>query len=328
MAEGLRPLLVDTDGGIDDCVAVWWLLDRDDVEIVGITVVHGNVATEVAAANIGRVLEAHGSTGIPIALGATVPYGPAPAMRPADFIHGADGLGDTNRPAPVTLPGTETATELISRLAAAHEGSLEILTLGPLSNLAHALDDVPSLVAATKSITVMGGVIASCGNAQPIGEANIANDPTAAQRVVTAGFTDATLVGLDVTHTGTFTGEQFALVEEQRNAAARFLCEPLRFYRRFGGAFCIEGECPCHDLLAAMVAVRPELVDGPVLPLAVQTAPGPAWGATVADRRQPFFDRAGEGSVQNVPEGFAPWKCAMTTDVAGFRAEVDSLFGG
>ena len=329
MADPHRPLLVDTDGGIDDIAALWWLLERDDIDIVGITIVHGNVATKVAAANVGRVLDEHDRHDVPVAIGAAVPYGPAPDMRPADFIHGTDGLGETFRPAPTPRVQDETATDLIRRLAEGHSGRLEILTLGPLANLAHALDDIDDLPAHTAAITVMGGVLEACGNAQPFGEANIANDPTAALRVVTAGWSTATLVGLDVTHRATFTPELFAAVDAQHNNAGRFLSEPLRFYRRFGGTFCeVAGECPCHDLLAAMVAVLPGMVDGPVLPLAVQASPGPAWGSTIADRRQPFFDRAGEGSTQNVPEGFATWRCALTVDIDAFRAELTEMFGG
>ena len=322
-----RPLLVDTDGGVDDAVALWWLLGRDDVDVVGATIVHGNVAPELAAANVCRVLDAHGRDDVPVAIGAAEPYGPAPAVRPADFIHGVDGLGETHRPPPAPRDLGEGASALIARLADAHEGRLELLALGPLTNLARALDDVEGLAGRCASITVMGGVIEACGNAQPFGEANVANDPSAAQRVVTAGWASATLVGLDVTHRATFTPELLALVDERRTPAGEFLADPLRFYRRFGGTFCeVEGECPCHDLLAAMVAAVPDLVDGPVLPLAVQTGPGPAWGSTIADRRAPFFARAGEGSEQNVPEGFAPWRCALEVDVARFRAELRAMF--
>jgi hypothetical protein len=73
--------------------------------------------------------------------------------------------------------------------------------------------------------------------------------------------------------------------------------------------------------------VLPDLISGPVLPLAVVTDPGPAWGATIADRRMPYFARAGEGSEQGLPEGFAPWRIGLEVDVERFRAEVRALFG-
>ena len=323
-----RPLLVDTDGGVDDAAALWWLLGRHDVDVVAVTVVHGNVSVDVAAANVGRILDARDRRDVPIAVGADAPYGPAPTLRPADFIHGTDGLGNTFRPDPTARPVTTSAREQIVQSAQEHEGRLELLTLGPLTNVAHALDDDPRLADRVAAITVMGGAIQTSGNALPAGEANIAHDPEAARRVVSIEWTAATLVGLDVTHRATFTDAQFALLDRRLTDAARFLAEPLAFYRRVADTFCTPGECPCHDLLAAMVAVRPDLVDGPTVPLAVETGGGPAWGATIADMRQPFFARAGAESVQASPDGFTPWRCAMTVDAEAFRAEVDSLFGG
>ena len=97
-------------------------------------------------------------------------------------------------------------------------------------------------------------------------------------------------------------------------------------YARFGGTFCPADEFPCHDALAVMAAVRPGLVDGPVLPTAVQTGPGPALGMTVADRRQPYFAAAGQH--QTLPDGFSPCQVALTVDVDVFRAELRTLFGG
>ena len=77
-----------------------------------------------------------------------------------------------------------------------------------------------------------------------------------------------------------------------------------------------------------MAAARPGLVHGPVLPVAVQDTPGPAWGVVVVDRRVPFFERAGDGSAQPVTEGFSPWELGLEVDVDRFRAEVRQLFGG
>ncbi len=321
-------MVVDTDGGVDDAVALWWLLESARVDVVAITVVHGNVDLAVAVGNVGRVLAALGRRDVPIAIGAAVPYGPAPALRPADFIHGVDGLGETFRPDSGLEPVAETAAELIVRLARDGAGELRLVTLGPLTNVALALDLDATLPERVSAITVMGGTIVAPGNALPSAEANIAHDPAAARRVVGAGWTDATLVGLDVTHHATLTSTEFALLDERRNATARFLAEPLAFYRRFGGTFCEPDECPCHDLLAVMAAAARDVVSGPILPLAVHADPGPAWGATIADRRQPFFQRAGADSEQALPDGFSPWRVALEVDRDRFRAEVRRLFGG
>jgi purine nucleosidase len=328
MSCGRVPIVVDTDGGVDDAVALWWLLECESVDVVAITVVHGNVELATAVGNVARVLEALGRADVPIAVGAATPYGPVPALRPADFIHGVDGLGETFRPQAVVEPVAEPAAALIVRHANERGGDLTIVTLGPLTNIAVALDADTTLPERVAAITVMGGTVVGPGNALPCGEANIAHDPAAARRVVAAGWADATLVGLDVTHRATLTSDEFALVDEHRNEAARFLAEPLRFYRRFGGTFCEPGEWPCHDLVAAMAAVDADIVSGPVLPLAVHADPGPAWGTTIADRRQPFFQRAGGDSEQALPDGFAPWRVALDVDASRFRREVRRMFGG
>jgi inosine-uridine nucleoside N-ribohydrolase len=134
------------------------------------------------------------------------------------------------------------------------------------------------------------------------------------------------LVGLDVTLVATLTDAEFTLLGQARNAAAAFLDGPLRFYREFGSTFTAP-DTPCHDLLAVLACATPAIItDAPVLPLAVDCAGGPAWGATIADFRAPFF-AALEGSLQSSPEGFAPWRIALGADVERFRACARALFG-
>jgi len=322
-------MIIDTDGGIDDASAIWWALESPEVEVVGITTVHGNIDAVTAAANVCRILEAAGRVEIPVAVGADVPFAEAPEMRPADFIHGNDGIGDTGRPAAGHGPVDATADELLTLLVAQASAPLTLVTLGPLTNIAHRVTAEPAWAGALDRLVIMGGSVNMPGNAKPGAEANIAHDPAAAAVVVHAGWSRPPLmVGLDVTHVGTFSAEEFDLVDRHRTRAARYLAEPLAFYRRFGGTFCEPGECPQHDLLAVMAAVIPELVHGPVLPVAVQDTPGPAWGVVVVDRRVPYFERAGAGSAQPVTDGFSPWELGLEVDVERFRDEVRRLFGG
>ena len=117
--------------------------------------------------------------------------------------------------------------------------------------------------------------------------------------VAGAWKTPPLMVGLDVTHAATLTDSEFALLGEHRSPAATFLDAPLRFYRRFGSTF-TGNECPCHDLLAAMAVAEPSLLTrAPELPLAIDTAQGPAWGATVVDFRQIAFAKL-EGATQEL----------------------------
>ena len=243
------------------------------------------------------ILAATGRTDVPVGVGASEAFGPAPDLPRASFIHGLDGLGDCGL-TPI-LPAADvprslgvTVTTAASICAKCADGTV-LVTLGPLSTVATVLRDDPSLAARFRRLVVMGGAFASPGNAYPVAEANIIHDPSAAQFVLEASWSiPPLLVGLDVTHEATLTRSEVALLSEGRNAAAAFCDGPLQTYARFGGVFCEGGEFPCHDLLATMAAVVDDLVTGPVLPVSVQTNPGPAWGMTVADFRQPFFERA------------------------------------
>jgi purine nucleosidase len=320
-------VIVDTDGGIDDAAALWYLLTHPQVDVVAITVVHGNVALEVAGASVCCVLDAAGRPDIPVALGAAEAMGPSPDMRPATFIHGDDGLGNTDRsPAPFA-PVETPAGDLLRDVVLDAPGELTLLTLGPLTNIGHAVRADPRWAAAVRRVVVMGGAARGPGNAQPFAEANIAHDPVAAATVVDAAWpVPGLLVGLDVTNRATLTAAEFELLAERRNSAAAFMDAPHRFYRTFGGTFSPPGETPCHDLAAAMALVDPTLVEAPVLPVAVDTTGGPAWGATVADLRQPFFERADPGATQSGGD-HRRWHVALDVDVARFRAEVRRLYG-
>ncbi len=328
MAEPL-PIVIDTDGGVDDAVALWWALTSPLVDVVAITTVWGNVGIELATANVCRVLHAAGRDDIPVAIGAGGPVGPAPELRIPDFIHGADGLGDTNRPPAPFGAVDEPAVDLLARLVADRPGELTLVTLGPLSTVAELVLADRTWAGGVRDLVVMGGAVASHGNALPAGEANVAHDPTGASVVVGGGWaTPPLLVGLDITHDATLSTAEWDALGRRANPAAEFLADPLTFYRRFGSSLTPTGESPCHDLLATMAVVMPELIEAPVLPLAVVTDPGPAWGATIADRRVPYFARAGEGSEQELPDGFSPWRVGLGVDVERFRAEVRALFGG
>lgn len=324
------PLIIDTDGGIDDAVALWWALTNSDVDVRAITTVHGNVGLGRVVANIAIVLHAAGRTDIPVGVGQQHAVGPTPELLRASFIHGFDGLGDCalgpdlpDEDIPAALGVTVgTADELLNRFA---DGAT-IVTLGPLSTIAAALERNPEIASRSRRLVVMGGAFASPGNAYPAAEANIVHDPVAAQRVLEAAWNEPPLlVGLDVTHEATLTATEVALLAQHRNPPAAFCDGPLKTYARFGGAFCNEGEFPCHDLLATMAAVLDDMVTGPILSVCVQTGPGPAWGMTVADFRQPFFERA--GNAQAAPEGFVPCRVALELNHEVWRREVHRLFG-
>jgi purine nucleosidase len=330
MARPARPVIIDTDGGVDDAAALWWALLDPALDVVAVTVVWGNVDVGRAWRSVARVLVAAGRGDIPIAVGAEGPVGVAPSLRPATFIHGDDGLGNTTvgLPDPPVVPVDEPAPALLRRLCGAQPGTVSVVTIGPLSNLGLVLAADPGFAGTVGELVVMGGSARAGGNALPWGEANIAHDPVAAAAVAAAAWRRPPLmVGLDVTREATLTDAHFALLAAHRSAAAEFLDAPLRFYREFGSVLTAPN-CPCHDLVAVMALSDPGLIpDAPELPMAVDTAGGPAWGATVVDFRAPAVARL-RGSEQDRAAGFGLWRVGLGADVGRFRDQAASLFGG
>jgi purine nucleosidase len=324
--ESRRPVIIDTDGGVDDAVALWWALTDPTLDVVAITTVWGNVPIDIATKSVLRVAEATGRHDVPVAVGETAAFGPAPELRPATFIHGDDGLGNTHRPEPASRPVDEPAVDLLRRVVLERPGEVALITLGPVTNIARAIELDPTFAASIAELVVMGGSTRFGGNALPAGEANIAHDPEAAQMMVAAPWASPPLlVGLDVTMQATLTEDEFVLLASRTNAAGAFLDDPLRFYRVFGSSLSTPN-CPCHDLLAVLAFSDPDIVVAPVLPLAVDTGGGAAWGATVVDFRAPKF-AALEGSEQPAHAGYHPWRIALDVDVDRFRRRFRELIG-
>lgn len=325
-------LVVDSDGGIDDAAALTWLAHRPEVELAAVTAVGGNVGVRAAARNLCAILQQAGRPDVPVHVGLE-PTDPAPEVLAPVTIHGHDGLGDCGVPDPDE--GQLSPVPARAALAAELARGTRLLTLGPLTNLAGVLRAEPGLAAGAPGPVVMGGSARAGGNAQPVAEANVAHDPLAAATVLGAAWrTPPVLVGLDATHRATLGAEEFELLGRRATPAARFLAGPLAFYRRESGTFCPPGQTPCHDLLAAMVVVHPELVDAHVLPVAVDVGGSAAWGQTVVDLRPLLAARsrgqapAGPVVGGNAAGTGAPVAVALDADAPGFRKLFREFVGG
>ena len=248
-------VVLDTDPGIDDAIALLLALASPELELRGITTVSGNVGLRAATDNALRVLELAGRGGeVPVAPGCD-----RPLVRPihhAHEFHGADGLGDTGLPAPVTAASREHALDLITREVLAGD-AVTLIAVGPLTNVALLCALRPAVVARLDRLIVMGGAVAR-GNVRPNGEFNTWADPEAAQRVLAADV-PTTWVGLDVTHRATLGSAE---VDELRGgpAAARAAAAMLGFYgnrERSGEGWA----APMHDALAVACAIDPSFVE-------------------------------------------------------------------
>ncbi|MCU4743050.1 nucleoside hydrolase [Natronoglomus mannanivorans] len=195
-----RPLLVDTDPGCDDALAILLALEHADLEVVGLTTVHGNASIDATTHNARSILELLERPDVPVSRGAELPL--ISPLETAEHIHGVDGIrGDLPEPSPATRPADTHAAQFIVEQARAYEGELTIAAIGPLTNVALALAIEPKLPALLDELIVMGGAAFAPGNVTPLAEANFHSDPEAAHRVVRDG--DPIVVGLDVTRRAT-----------------------------------------------------------------------------------------------------------------------------
>lgn len=197
-------LVVDTDTGIDDALALILLASLDHVTLEHVTTTHGNCTTEASTANARLVLDTCALSSVPVTGGLSAPL--VGELSTAWFVHGHDGLGDCGvapPPAPPAPPGA-TAVEALLSLAHDHAGELDLLCLGPLTNIGAALRVEPTLLDAFRTVTVMGGAGPLLPPDAPdptlgVGDPNTYHDPEAARLLAASGASNVTLVGLDVT---------------------------------------------------------------------------------------------------------------------------------
>lgn len=278
------PVYLDCDTGIDDALALAYLLASPLAYVVGIGSVSGNVSAAVGARNTLDLLALAGAASVPVAVGAHDPLaGSFGGGSP--WVHGENGVGEVALAPSAASVVAESAAEMLVRLSHAYPGTLRVVAIGPLTNIAEALRREPALPSLVESVTVMGGAALAPGNITPVAEANIWHDPEAAALVLAADW-DVTLVPLDVTMASVLEESHRQVLLASAAPVPRALGEMLGFYFRFyEGIF---GR-PCsamHDPLAAALAVgavRP--ASAPVVRAVVDTSDGPGRGQTVCDMR-------------------------------------------
>ena len=275
----MTTVLLDVDTGIDDALAILTAALSNEIDLVGCTVTWGNVDVDQGARNTSEVLQLAGHGDVPIAVGAAGPRRGTPAVLSPE-VHGDDGLGGCGDTAHEPTLASESAVELILRLSREHAGALEIVAVGPLTNLAAALDADPTLPGRIRQVTIMGGAALAPGNVSETAEANIWHDPEAAQVVFDAPW-ELTMVGLDVTMTSLITDAHRERLAAG-GAVGRFSAEILDFYLAYYEGYTGERASGNHDALALAVAtglVRTTL--SPIVDVTVDCSDGPTRGRTV-----------------------------------------------
>ncbi len=276
-----QKVIIDTDPGVDDTMAIFFALRSPELDVIGLTTIFGNVRTDLATTNALRLLEIAGRTDIPVAKGADDPLA-GPFKGPVPFVHGDDGQGNVALPAPQTQAIEQTAAAFIIEQIMAAPGEVTLVPLGPLTNIALAVRLEPRIAQNVKEVVLMGGNALCPGNATPAAEANIHNDPEAADVVFGAGW-PVTMVGLDVTHKVNLTPEHIARYEASADPLARHIARILPHYR---AAF--EKVNPAmrgiyvHDSSAVAYVIDPALFETKQWPLRVETqgfSRGKTWPA-------------------------------------------------
>jgi inosine-uridine nucleoside N-ribohydrolase len=275
-----RKIIIDTDPGIDDAMAIFYALAAPELEVIGLTTVFGNAATPICTKNALRLLEIAERADIPVAAGAERPFS-APFHGGADFVHGADGQGDTNLPDPTTAAHQQHAVQFIIDQVMDAPGEITLVALGPLTNVALALLMQPDLGQHVGEIVLMGGNAFCPGNVSPTAEANIWNDAEAADIVFGANC-PITMVGLDVTESIFMSPAVLDRIGTFNNPRAQHLSRILPFYRGFYAKLYGETGIHVHDSTTITYLLKPELFKTSQHPVRVETvglSRGKTWPA-------------------------------------------------
>lgn len=267
-----RLVILDTDPGVDDALALLYLRQRPDLRLLAITTVFGNAEVEITTRNALWLRARLGLTA-PVHRGAAAPL-TRPRRASPVHIHGRNGLGDIDLSGQdLPLPDPGAAHDRIVEIVRAHPGQVHLVAIGPLTNLALALRAAPDIAGLVAGVTIMGGAFGEqgrSGNVTPFAEANIHNDPEAAAEVLAAPW-PVTLVPLDATLSCVFS-DTAARTLAERGDAGRFAWTVTRdyaaAYARHDG---LDG-CVLHDVAALVSLTAPELFATRSAPVSVTTS--------------------------------------------------------
>ena len=314
-----RRVILDTDPGVDDAMAIFLALRSPEVKVEAITVVAGNVPLPLTLPNALRLVEIAGRPDIPVAAGASAPL--IRRLVTAKYAHGNNGLGGVEFAEPKLKPVNESAVQLMSRVVHNNPGEITIVALGPLTNVATALVSEPSLASRIENIVVMGGSLTG-GNITPAAEFNFYVDPEAARIVFDAGV-PLTMVGLHVTSRVQMHDEQIRVLGAAQNpvsqAAGKIMRATLDRWQKerkitgFG----------MHDPLTMAYVIDPSILTLKDYYVQIETMGELTAGESVAYSRAPRLSPPlnSVAPVDETPEGEFRPNCRVAVE-----ADADKFF--
>jgi purine nucleosidase len=287
-------LIIDVDTGIDDALALLYLLASPEAELVAVTCTSGNVEAGQVAENTLALLDMVGRSDIEVALGRREPL--KRPLQIAPETHGPKGVGYAELPTPSRAVSRRHSADLMVDEVRRAPGEVTLITVGPLTSLAVALEREPALPTLARSLVMMAGSYRSPGNTAPTSEWNVACDPEAMQAVLSAwaaaeGVGRPVALGLDVTERAKLTPDHLtrlhaAAGNPQANRVLSFVDDALRFYMEFHSRYDGFYGAFIHDALAVASALDPTLLKTEALPVQVELTGELTSGETVTDWRR------------------------------------------
>ena len=280
-----RKMILDLDTGVDDALAIAYALADPEVDLIGIVSSYGNNLLDVCAENSLKLLELLGHTDNPVFKG--LPHSCTTdhfdVMQVSKDIHGDNGIGDVELPAPSRALEEQSGVDFYIEAAHKYGKNLIIIPTGPMTNLAAALKKDPEIADLIGNVTFMGGALTVEGNVTPVAEANINQDPKAADEVMKSNL-PLTMVGLDVTLRTLLTKNETKQWRELGTTSGKAFADITDFYIDAYYNLDIDKRgCALHDPLAVGVSIDPSFVSTISLFMKVVYQEGPYYGRTIGD---------------------------------------------
>lgn len=289
----VKKIIIDTDPGVDDSLAIFVALNSPELDVLGLTTVFGNAITSTCTENALRLLEIAKRTEVPVAEGAHLPLN-GNLRGAASFVHGENGQGNVELKPPANKTLEIDAVTFLKNQIEVHPNEITLVPVGPLTNIANLLTNHPGIDSKIKEIVLMGGNAQSPGNATPTAEANILNDPEAADIVFSAQC-EITMVGLDVTNNVFMSEEQVNKLGSFENEKSKHISKINPFYFNFLKEFFQDNGMPIHDSSAVTYLVHPEYFETLCCPVKVETegiSRGKTWmGMGISDNEEGLGER-------------------------------------
>ena len=294
-----KRIIIDTDPGIDDSLAILLALASPEITLEGLSVVHGNSSTEQGTINALSVLELAKASHVPVYRGCDLPLVQPSLLAPE--THGDEGIGYAKLSAPQSKYQVERGSDFLIEKIMSNQGEITLVCIAPLTNVALAIRQEPRIVEKVKEVFIMGGALRHEGNTTMLAEFNTYVDPHAAHIIFHSGM-PITLTPLDVTYQCIFTKDDLNRLLKINSPITTFIADATRFYMEFHDEYQKIDGCVINDPMTLALTFMPEICDYQELYVDVDLSGGVGMGNTFAD----FYHMTQKPANMKVALGIRP----------------------